>query len=93
MIYALKTAQGNNAANQYINTDARHNGVSGYMFESYGTAIAFKPNGNNPKILLDRDCWDYSATTGRYRNQFLNEGIAETRKKIANGTYVLAKLN
>lgn len=45
------------------------------------------------KIVLDERYWDYSATTGKYRNQFLNEGIAETRKKIESGEYVLADLN
>lgn len=45
------------------------------------------------KIVLDLHKWDYSTTTGKYRNQFLGEGIAETRKGIAEGRYVLADLN
>ena len=48
---------------------------------------------NDGKITLDEYYWDYSTTTGKYRNQFLNEGIAETRKKIKAGTYVLTNLN
>jgi hypothetical protein len=44
-------------------------------------------------IVLDNYYWDYSVTTGRYRNEFLNEGIAETRKKIASGEYQLTNLN
>lgn len=44
-------------------------------------------------ITLDADKWDFSTTTGKYRNQFLNEGIEETRKKIASGAYKLADLN
>ena len=47
----------------------------------------------NGKITLDSYYWDYSVTTGKYRNQFLNEGIAETRKKIKEGIYKLANLN
>ena len=42
------------------------------------------------KTYLTND-WDYSVTTGKYRNQFLGEGIKETREKIANGTYKILK--
>ena len=78
---------GRGVANQFtLHTDA------GTFFQSYASIIAFKPKGSG-KVVLDRDCWDYSTTTGKYRNEFLGEGIAETRKKIADGTYVLAKLN
>ena len=45
------------------------------------------------KIYLDEYYWDYSVTTGKYRNEFLGEGIAETRKKIASGEYILTDLN
>jgi len=44
-------------------------------------------------IYLDKYSWDYSVTTGKYRNEFLGEGIAETRKKIASGEYILTNLN
>jgi hypothetical protein len=37
--------------------------------------------------------WDSSVTTGRYRNQFLGEKLAETRKKIKTGEYTLIDLN
>ena len=62
----------------------------GQSFVSYGTTIA---NRNSDGITLDENYWDYSATTGSYRNQFLEEGIAETRAKIASGEYRLADLN
>ena len=65
--------------------------ADGTYFQSYKTMIAFRSN--DRKITLDRDSWAYSVTTGRYRNQFLNEGIAETRKKIRSGKYALADLN
>ncbi|KKN75879.1 hypothetical protein LCGC14_0375870 [marine sediment metagenome] len=48
---------------------------------------------NYPKIYLDREMWDYSTTTGRYRNQFLGETKAETQKKIDSGEYILTDLN
>lgn len=60
-------------------------------FQSYNSIIAIEYF--NGQIVLDEDTWDYSKTTGKYRGQFLNEGIQETRKKIERGEYVLAKLN
>jgi len=50
-------------------------------------------NDGEYKVTLDRDNWDYSRTTGKYRNEFLREGIADTRKKIKSGEYALADLN
>ena len=45
------------------------------------------------KVYLDTHYWDYSVTTGKYRNQFLDENKAETQKKIDSGEYVLTDLN
>ncbi len=59
-------------------------------FQSYNKIIAKKSSG---KIYLDRENWDYSTTTGKYRNQFLNESKAETVKKLRDGVYELANLN
>lgn len=63
----------------------------GVYFQSYNSIIAFRPKSG--KIVLDDIYWDYSRTTGKYRNEFLGEGIAETRAKIKNGTYELKNLN
>ena len=63
----------------------------GTYLQSYSSTIAFRDN--KGAITLDESKWDYSVTTSRYRNEFLNEGIAETRKKIASGEYKLADLN
>ena len=73
-------------ANQFIITTN-----DGEYFQSYQTLIAFRDN--TGKVTLDRDNWDYSRTTGKYRNVFLREGIADTRKKIKSGEYALADLN
>ena len=82
----MQSAKGNDIANQFrIFTD------EGVFFQSYSSIIAFKPNSG--KIVLDRDKWDYSVTTGKYRNRFLRENKAETQRKIDNGTYELADLN
>jgi hypothetical protein len=81
----MLTSKGNKAANQVLVWD----GAREY-FRSYDTYIALKENGN---IFLDAAYWDYSATTGKYRNKFLGEGIADTRKKIKSGEYKLVDLN
>ena len=78
---------GSPVANQYeIRTD------EGVFFQSYRSIIAFRPYGDE-KIVLDEYYWDYSRTTGKYRNTFLGENTAETRKKIKSGEYLLANLN
>jgi len=56
-------------------------------FQSYDSPIAVKRFG---KIYIFPD-WDYSVTTGKYRNAFLGEVKAETEKKIKNGTYKMVK--
>lgn len=82
----MQSSNGNDIPNQFIiYTD------EGTVFQSYSSIIAFKPFSG--KIQLDRHYWDYSATTGKYRNIFLNETKKETERKIADGTYILADLN
>jgi len=81
----MTNSNGRSVPNQFIISDK-----CSIYFQSYSSVIAQKKNG---KITLDRDDWDYSKTTGKYRNQFLGEGIADTRKKIESGEYKLANLN
>ena len=61
------------------------------IFQSYDAIIAWKYD--NGFTVLDKKYWDYSRTTGKYRNQFLGEDIKTTRKKIKSGEYRLADLN
>jgi hypothetical protein len=63
----------------------------GIYFQSYNSIIAYKPYYG--KTELDEYYWDYSRTTGKYRNMFLNEYIDETREKIKSGKYKLTNLN
>jgi hypothetical protein len=71
----------------------------GTYFQSYESIIAFIPKkytvvgSNDMDIQLDETYWDYSRTTGKYRNKFLNETKKETEKKIKSGEYVLTDLN
>lgn len=63
----------------------------GVFFQSYNSVIAFRSN--DGKITLDKYKWDYSTTTGKYRNMFLHETKKETEAKIASGEYALVDLN
>jgi hypothetical protein len=77
---------GRPVANQFIIYTSE-----GKYFQSYDSVIALRDN--NGKITLDDYYWDYSRTTSKYRNEFLGEGIADTRDKIKSGKYKLANLN
>ena len=77
---------GREVPNQFI-----INTKQGEYFQSYKSIIAFIDNNN--KVTLDKYYWDYSRTTGKYRNEFLGEYIEETRDKIKSGKYKLANLN
>ena len=89
----MKSSNGNAIANQLIITEQTKAGRIEY-FQSYRSIIAKKDYRRSPaKVTLDSQYWDYSQTTGKYRNIFLGEGIAETRKKIDSGEYKLADLN
>lgn len=86
----VQNMRGNNGRevpNQFI-VDA----IDGQYFQSYDSLIAFRPYGSG-KIVLDNNTWDYSTTTGKYRNIFLGEKKPETEKKIKSGEYKLMDLN
>ncbi|HAI37947.1 MAG TPA: hypothetical protein DCM40_07385 [Maribacter sp.] len=82
----MKSPRGNKVPNQFIITTK-----DGTYFQSYQSIIALIKNDGS--VVLDDYYWDYSRTTGKYRNEFLMEGIAETRQKIASGEYQLTNLN
>ena len=82
----MQSSRGNDIPNQFeIFTP------EGRYFQSYDSVIAFIPR--TGKIQLDRNKWDYSVTTGKYRNLFLRENKKETEKKIKTGEYELTDLN
>jgi len=82
----MMSERGNTIPNQFI---IHHEGCN--FFQSYQSIIVKIDKAG--QVTLDEKTWDYSVTTGRYRNQFLGEVIAETRKKIESGEYALADLN
>ncbi|MBW2649250.1 MAG: hypothetical protein JRC53_05470, partial [Deltaproteobacteria bacterium] len=64
------------------------------VFQSYDSIIVERIIWDSgTKIKLDAEKWDYSVTTGKYRNIFLGETKRETQAKIDSGEYVLADLN
>ena len=82
----LKSRNGNAVPNQLrVRTD------KGVYFQSYESIIVFVPV--KGKTQLDSKFWNYSNTTSKYRNIFLNETTAETKKKIESGEYELVNLN
>lgn len=94
----MQSPNGREVPNQFIITDegrgALGNFIKREVFQSYQSVIAVKTVWENEtRIELDTKYWDYSTTTGKYRNQFLGEDINETRKKIASGQYKLTNLN
>ena len=60
------------------------------IFQSYDSIIALKTDG---MVILDENKWDYSRTTGKYRNKFLDENKADIERRIKEGRYFLANLN
>ena len=90
------SVKGNKVANQFIITDKQYDEKEGgwittETFQSYDSTIAVIFSSG--VVLLDENTWDYSVTTGKYRNDFLGEDIAETRAKIKSGEYLLTDLN
>jgi hypothetical protein len=81
---------GNPVANQYeIESDEF------YIFQSYGSIIAYKERGSQGKIVLDRHYWDYSRTTLKYLKQFLGVNLSkkEIEGYIKQGIYKTNDLN
>jgi exopolysaccharide biosynthesis protein len=82
----MMSSQGNKIPNQFVIATPE-----GSYFQSYNSVIAFI--NNDGQVFLDRNKWDYSTTTGKYRNIFLGENKRLTEKRINNNNYVLIDLN
>ena len=95
----ITSNNGNKIANQFIITDD----IGNEYYQSYSSTIVYKDynynegndlqNDKSLKIYLDQKYWNFSNTTGKYRNIFLGETITETKKKIKSGEYILIDLN
>jgi hypothetical protein len=95
----MTSSRGNKIANQFIITDETNemSGNSVEYFQSHDTIIAkrdkFRAGIEKRQVWLDANKWDYSVTTGKYRNIFLGETKKVTEKKIKSGEYLLTNLN
>jgi len=93
----ITSNNGNKIANQFIVTDKHEMGNKIEYFQSYNSMIAKKIYDNIGayvvETFLDQKYWNYSNTTGKYRNIFLGETIKDTRAKIKSGEYILTDLN
>jgi len=88
----ITSSNGNKIANQFVIIDNENN----KYFQSYNSMIALIVNDHyeeGKKIYLDQKYWNYSNTTGKYRNIFLGETIKDTKAKIKSGEYILTDLN
>ena len=75
----MQSNKGNDIANQFL---IYGNGWT--LFQSYNSPIAMVCRG---VTYIFKD-WEYSITTGKYRNQFLNETKKETEAKLKSGEYI-----
>lgn len=80
---------GKPVANQFIVFDSEYT-----LFQSYDSVIVKTTFIDGERVVfLDKDYWNYSTTTSKYRNQFLGETTKETQAKIDSGEYILTDLN
>ena len=85
----MLSSRGKPVANQIIITDGQNR-----TFQSYGKVIAKIGFRHGKKYVeLDVNYWNFSATTSKYRAQFLGETTRETKAKIENKTYESKELN
>ena len=84
----MTSSNGNAVPNQFIVSDD----FGTDYFQSYQATIAKKSYCGNP-LQLDRDKWDYSPTTSKYRNQFTGLTTAQTKAGIKDGSITLVNLN
>ena len=89
----MTSRSGNVVPNQTILSD-----MTGRTFVSYGSKIVYQSNdrasdGLPLEIIVDENYWDYSRTTGKYRNEFMNMGTQDVRNYIKKGRIKLGNLN
>ena len=82
-VQQMTNSNGNTVKNQFTIRDDE----GSLFFQSYNTMIAkISVTG---EVTLSRGSWDYSNTTGKYRNIFLGEDKRATQAKIDSGEYQL----
>ena len=90
----MTSSRGNAVPNQFIIAHERGMFHKTTVFQSYNTTIAKRTESTHGTTLqLDRDLWDYSRTTSKYRNQFTGLTTAQTKAGIKDGSIKLVDLN
>ena len=94
----MQSPNGNDVPNQFIIEEEGHGALGNFIikqtFQSYSAIIAIRTTWPDiERVILDERYWNYSKTTGKYRNIFLGESKAETERKISAGIYRLENLN
>ena len=89
----MTSRSGNVVPNQVILSE-----MSGKTFVSYGSKIVYLSNNRGSdglplEIIVDETYWDYSRTTGKYRNEFMDMGVQEVRNHIKTGRIKVGNLN
>ena len=79
----MTSSRGKEVPNQLI-IKGNINNKDFKLFQSYNSPIALFLGG---KVYIFNN-WDYSTTTGKYRNIFLNETKKETKEKLKSGEYI-----
>ena len=79
------TRTGKAVANQFIISTPE-----GIFFQSYNTIVAKKKDG---KTYLDQSSWNYSRTTMKYLNIFLETTTQDIISGIKTGRFILTDLN
>ena len=82
----MTSNKGNKIANQFIIDDNNES-----FFQSYKSMIAKIDKFG--KVFLDSYYWNYSRTTSKYRNMFLNMTTKEIEKGIKDNEIELVNLN
>jgi len=90
LVKNMTSNNGNKVPNQFIIEDDNST-----YFQSYNSMIVkIEDNGSLPdKVYLDEVYYNYSRTTSKYRNIFLNMTTKEIDNKIKNGSFILTNLN
>lgn len=85
----MTSNNGNKIPNQFIINDSEFT-----AFQSYDSIIVKTTFEDGKRVVyLDKNAWNYSKTTSKYRNLFLGETSKETEQKIKDGIYKLVDLN
>ena len=85
-VYNMISPNGNKVPNQFEIYTSK-----GRYFQSYNSIIAFIDN--KGQVFLDDYYWNYSRTTSKYRNIFLNDDTNSVKDKIKSGKYKFKELN